>query len=133
MTLYLLQRVQYNSHKDEQGGAAEELGELLLYPEKACKSGHDGDEGNEQGTGQSDARHDGVNIVCSGFARLYSRNEAVVALHVLGHLHGVEGDSCLEIGECHNQNNEYGIIQDTRMIQELIQHPAASIAGNGLG
>ena len=48
VTFNLLQRVQYNTHQDEEGGSTEELGKLLLHTEYAGKSWHDGDEGYEE-------------------------------------------------------------------------------------
>ena len=126
VALNLLQGIEHHTYEDEQRGSSEELRELLLDAEDACEGGHDGYQGDEERAGKNDVRHHVVKIVGGGFAGLYARDETVVSLHIFGHLHGVERDGCVEVGECYDQYDEYCVVHDARMVEELCHEPAAA-------
>ena len=66
----LLQGVEHNANKNQQRGAAIEVGETCGdIHERSHDGGHDGHDAEENGSGQGDSRHDGVEV----FSRLLAR------------------------------------------------------------
>ena len=111
--------IENDTYKNQERCASEESGELSLHAKQACESRQDGDDSEEERARERDVRHEFVNVVGSVLAWLYSWNESVVSLHVLCHLHWVDGDSCIEICEQHYQQGEDEIIEEAVVINKL--------------
>ena len=109
----LLQGIEHNADKNEQRCSSEELCEVLADAEETRKGGEDGYDAEEKRTGQSDARHDGVEILGGLLSGLHTWDESVVALHVLGHLGGTHGDGCIEVGEGNNEDEVDKVVPES--------------------
>ena len=118
VTLYLLERVEHNTDQNQKRCATKELCKALTNAKHACKGGQDGNQRDEQRTGQQDTRHYGVEIIGRRFAGFNTGNETVVALHIFGHLNGIERDCRVEIGECDDKHNQNYIVGNTGVVTE---------------
>ena len=68
----LLKRIQDNTHQDEQRGAAEEGGKLVVHTQDVGQGRHTSDETQGNGTRQGDSGHDAVQVFGGyGFTREY--------------------------------------------------------------
>ena len=92
--------VEHDADDDQQGRAAEELGDHRGDLEGFVEEhGQDGDDGQEDGAGQGDAGHDAVEEFGGGFAGADAGDVAAVFLEVVGDLDGVELGGDPEVGE----------------------------------
>lgn len=98
----MFHRVDGNTDDDEDGCTAEINPFDARNP--ADKVRQDGDEGQEEGTGEGDSRHDAIDIHSRRLARTDARDEAAVLLHIFRELRDVQRNSRIEIGEEHNQD-----------------------------
>ena len=121
MALYLLEGIEYHTYKDEQRCTTKELSELTLDAEQSGECWKYGEESEEEGAWKCDSRHDGVEIVGSILSWLDSRDETVVALHVLSHLHGVDCNSRVQIGEEDNQSSEDHVVKSTLGVHQFLK------------
>ena len=114
VALDLLQGVKDDAHKNQQRGAAIEVGESRGDVHQRSHDGrHDGHEAEEDGTGQGDARHDRVEILSRLLTRLHTGDETSVLLDVFGHLVGVHRHSRVEIREGDDHEEEHQIVPET--------------------
>src|ERR1700739_357317 len=102
MAFYLLQRIQYNTHKDDQRSTAKEPRKHLADTNGNSDWWNDSDDGQEYRTRQVDLRNDTVDELGSGSARLHARYKTAILLHIVGHLVGINGDGRIEVGEYNN-------------------------------
>ena len=106
----LLQGIQHHTHHNQEGGAAEELSELLVHAEQTHDGGKDSHNTQENRTGQGDAGHDLVDILRSLLAGFHTGDETVVLLQILRNLLRVDGDCRVEVGEGNNHQEEDDIV-----------------------
>ena len=99
MAFNLLQRVKNNTDHNQQGCASKELGELLVDAEQPCKSRHDGNKRQENGTGQRNLGENVIDEFNRLLTRFHTRNKAAVLLHIIRNLLGIEGKGGIKIGE----------------------------------
>ena len=127
VALDLLEGVEHNAHHNEQGGAAEELCELLVHAEVADDGRQHGHDTQEDGTGQGDTGHNRVDQLSGLLAGLGAGDEAAVLLQVFRNLLRVDGDGRVEVGEGDDEQEEHHVIAETVIVDE-----AAPEAGGGL-
>ena len=101
--LDLLQGIEHDAHENQQRRSPVEQGELAVHSDHVREHGQNGDDGQTDRPRQGDPGHDGIQIGGRLFPRFDPRDETAVALHVVGHLVGVDGDRGIEIGERHDQ------------------------------
>ena len=87
MALDLLECIQDHAHENQEGSTSIETCELVVHPAEHCSGRENRDETEENGPREGDPRHNHVKIFHSLLARLYTRDEATVLLHVFRH-HG---------------------------------------------
>ena len=131
MGLNLLQRVEDDTDHNQQGCAAEEVGELLVDTKHvADDGGQDGDDSEEEGTRKGDLRHDVINVLGGLFARFHTGDETAVLLQLLRNLLRVDGDSRIEIGEEDNHDEEHDVVSPTVVVDEAIPETAGGDFGH---
>ena len=99
MALNLLERIQNHTHKNQEGCTSVEACELVVHPAEHCSGRENRNKSEENGTREGNPRHDGVKIFHSLLARLYTRDEATVLLHVFRHHGRVDRNGSIEICE----------------------------------
>ena len=70
MALYLLQGIQYYPYQNQQRGTSEELGKAVRNAKQLSKSRQYGNNSEEYGSRQGNARHDTIQVICRFFPGL---------------------------------------------------------------
>ena len=118
MTLNLLERIENNTYKDQEGSTSEEACELVLDTHLDCEGGKNRDDSKADGTREGNSVEDIVEILHRLLARLYSGDETAVLLHVFRHHLRIDSDSCIEIREDDDEDCEYEIIPESRIVSD---------------
>ena len=125
MAVDLLHRIENDAHHNQQGGAAEELGELLVHVEEcAHDSGQDGHESQEEGAREGDFRHDVIDELGGLLTGFHAWDEAAVLLQLFRNLLRVDGDGRVEIGEEDDHDEEHDIVAPAGIVDETVPEAA---------
>ena len=106
MTLNLLQCVKHYTNENQKRSTSEEMRKLLLNIQHTRESRHTGNDSQEYGSGEGDARHDFVQIVSRILSGANSGDKTIITLYVLCHLTGVHRNGRIEIGKCDDQQRK---------------------------
>ena len=121
----LLHRIKNNAHHNQQGGAAEELCELLVHVEEcAHDGGQNGHESQEEGAREGDFRHDVIDELGGLLAGFHTRDEAAVLLQLFRNLLWVDSDGRVEIGEEDDHDEEHDIVAPAGIVDETVPEAA---------
>jgi len=103
MGLYLLNRIERNTHYDKVGRAAEEEthAEPLYEPPR-----HKGHKGKENGPWKCNPAKHRIYVLGRSYTRPYAGHEPTHTLHVVGDILWVEDDRGVEVGE---EDDEEGV------------------------
>ncbi len=96
----LLDGLQYNTTYDDDGCSAEGyIGTKISIEENR-------DQCNDAKTNcadEDDISKNRLKIICGGLARTNAGDKAALLLHIIGDLHRIKGDRCIEVGKEHCQ------------------------------
>src|SRR5579859_1202227 len=112
MGFHLAHSIQENADQDKHTGAAEELGNRIRDVHLVVhENGDDGDDGEEDGSGQSDPAHGIMKIIAGGLAGAHTGNVAAVLLQIVCDLQFIELGGDPEIGKEQNHQSVDGEIE----------------------
>lgn len=114
----LLEGIEDDTYENQKRCSAEELGEVLADAKESREGGKDSHNAEENRSGESDARHNRVEILSGLLTGLYTGDEAIVALHVFSHLGGTHCDGSVEVSEGYNEHEVDKIIPKAIDIRE---------------
>ena len=90
----LTSRVEGHPDNDEKSGSSKIKRHVEITYQDARQ---DADGGHVNGAAEGQSRQDFIDIVRRFLARPDSRNISAVFLHIVRHIDGIEGDSCIKI------------------------------------
>src|SRR2546423_3974575 len=129
--LHLLDRVEGHADHDQQGRAAE----AERHVEDARDhDGQHGDDREEDGAGQGDARQHVVDVVGRGGPGFHARNESPLLLEILRQIHRIEDDGSVEVGEKDDQHRHREEVEgrgDVEVLGQVLQGRATREGGEG--
>ena len=103
MRLDLLQRIQCDTHDNQQPGTAEETLKAGIHPQIVDdKERENRNAGQKDGTGKRDMGQDAVNIIRRAFPRPHPGDKPSVLLHIVRQVNRIEDDGGIKIGEKDN-------------------------------
>src|SRR5918994_4085128 len=107
-------------HADRNQHARSGERELLNVGRPQQQVRHDGDEGDEHGTGQRDSVDRLREVGLGLWAGAHAGDEAALATDLVGLAHRVEGDRVVEVGEGDDQHREQRDVDDVLRVQDVL-------------
>src|SRR5581483_4667174 len=112
--------VEEDTDVDQHAGATKEIGHpgrnLEVEEEDV---GHDGDEREEDRTGEGEARHDEIEKLSGGLTRPHPRHITAVLFQIVGHLDGLEHDRNPEIAEKEDEQPVRAVVKPVAALEPL--------------